>query len=360
MSPPPKITVVVPCHDLGQYLEEAVESVRAQTLQDLEIIVVDDGSTDPLTREVLQRLAGVEVLLTNHRGPSAARNAGIRAARGEYICSVDADDRLEPDWLERAAAVLDADPDVTFVSHWIRTFGDEEWEQTPQRCDLLTLLDRNTLGCAALVRRQALLDADLFDEEMHRFEDWDLWLRLVERGHRGVIIPRVLYHYRRRPGSLSRAFDTTHLQLFERLIHKHEDSYRRHLLELLQRREVAIAGLRWLADDLDHEHHHRLLPEIERLRQELPLLRRRVEEARGQPLFAENRQLRREVLRLQEKATAAERERERLSRSVGDLWLALENARAEVAALHDSWSWRVTRPLRRVYERLLRLPRGPR
>src|SRR5262245_63306392 len=124
-APSPKISVIVPCYNLGEYLSEAVDSVLAQSRQDFEVIVVDDGSTDPATIEILSSFSRpkTRVLRAPHAGLAAARNRGIASSSGEYLCALDADDRLAPAFLEKTSAVLDADPSATFVSTWLRTFG---------------------------------------------------------------------------------------------------------------------------------------------------------------------------------------------------------------------------------------------
>ena len=94
---------------------------------------------------------------------------------------------------------------MVFVSHWLETFGDEHWTWTPERCELPALLARNAVNGAALVRREAFEAVGGYDESMREgCEDWDFWLRLVERGFPGTIIPEVLFYYRRRADSMSR------------------------------------------------------------------------------------------------------------------------------------------------------------
>src|SRR5262245_7459893 len=98
-----KVSVVIPCFNLGAFLGEAIQSAVNQTRPPHEILVVDDGSTDPDTREVLDgvRVPGTRVVRSPNRGLSAARNLGVRESSGSLICCLDADDRLAPDWLER-------------------------------------------------------------------------------------------------------------------------------------------------------------------------------------------------------------------------------------------------------------------
>src|SRR5579864_7443363 len=139
----PKVSVIVTCFNLGAYVDEAVESVLAQTFQDVEILIVDDGSTEESTARLLAdyHRPRTRLMRMEHRGLSAARNAGTAHTVGEYICMLDADDRLEPTMIEKSVAALNADASIAFVSHWLRTFGDEVWELRPTQCDLATLLD---------------------------------------------------------------------------------------------------------------------------------------------------------------------------------------------------------------------------
>ena len=184
----PRISVLLPCFNHGEFVDEALESVLAQTCQDFEVIIVDDGSTDPATVEKLSSLTDsrVRVLRTANHGLPAARNHAARHASGAVFCALDADDRLAPTWFEKALRVLDEQPSVAFVSHWLETFGDERWTWTPERCDLPALLARNAVNGAALVRRDAFEAVGGYDEAMREgCEDWDFWLRLVEGGRLG-------------------------------------------------------------------------------------------------------------------------------------------------------------------------------
>ena len=163
-----KVSVIIPCYNLGQYLDEAVGSVLAQTYEDFEIVVVDDGSTDAATRALLENYQRpkTQVIRAPHRGVSAARNLAIANSTGAYLCALDADDRLEPAYFEKAVPVLDTDPSIAFVSCWLRAFGDEDWEWKPERCDLPALLWEDTVLTASLVRREAVVAVGGYDTRM--------------------------------------------------------------------------------------------------------------------------------------------------------------------------------------------------
>jgi glycosyltransferase involved in cell wall biosynthesis len=332
----PKVSIIIPCFNLGEFLTEAVDSVLAQTCQDFEIVVIDDGSTDRPTNEVLSTLARpkTRVLRAPHAGLAAARNLGIASTSGDYLCALDADDRLEPTFLAKTLAVLDRDPSITFVSAWLRAFGDEQWDWKPDRCDLPTLLWEDTVLTAALVRRAAIEVVGGYDTAMPEQgdEDWDLWLTLVERGYRGVILPEILFEYRRRRGSMSTVcwHGPGHLPLAGYRFEKHRDTYRRYLNDVLRHQDAETAELLRANDELERYMTSELEPAITSRRKELETLRARLPKPRtdDEPSSADAR--------------------------IYELEAALQASAAEVAALRTSMSWRMTRPLRRVYGWLLR------
>lgn len=322
----PRISVLLPCFNQGAFLDAAVDSVLAQTVQDFEIIIVDDGSDEPATVERLAAYARprTRVLRTPNRGLPAARNAAAAVASGQVFCALDADDRLAPAWFEKGLAYLDAHPDVSFVSHWLETFGDEQWRWAPERCDLPALLARNTVNGAALVRRAAFEAVHGYDESMRQgCEDWDFWLRLVEAGRAGAIVPEVLFFYRRTEGSMSRVMldERAYRAPLERLVEKHREPYRAHLIETVVEKDLESLHLLREMHALERRHVTELAPALARAREELAALEAVMPEARRR---ADEQD---ELVRL--RFEAAE-----LRRRVDDL--------------HASWSWRLTTPLRAV------------
>ncbi len=318
--------MLVPCFNHGMFLDEAVDSVLAQTVNDFEIIVVDDGSTDESTRRKLEtyQRPKTRVLRTRNRGLPAARNAAAAAANGDIFCALDADDRLAPTWFEKGLAVLDRDPSMAFVSHWLETFGDEHWTWRPERCDLPAMLARNAVNGAALVRRSAFDAVGGYDERMREgCEDWDFWLRLIERGFKGTIVPEVLFHYRRTAGSMSRVMlgDAEYRAPLHALIEKHAGSYRAHAIDVLVAKEVESLALLREMHGLERDHLGATLPSLARAHEELASAESTV--ARARPIVAQREQL------------------DRLTHEVAEL-------RREVGDLRQSWSWRLTAPLRAV------------
>jgi glycosyltransferase involved in cell wall biosynthesis len=344
----PKVSVIIPCYNMGQYLDEAVDSVFAQTMQDFEIVIVDDGSTDPETIRLLAgyRRPSTQVLVTKHQGLAAARNTAIEHATGEYLCALDSDDKLHPTYFERATSLLNSDPTLTFVSSWLQMFGasDALWKQ--DSCDLPTLLSECTVMTAALVRADAVRAIGGYDTRMvdQGDEDWDLWISLVERGCRGTIIPEVLFYYRRRPGSMCELCSTgeTHLRLVRYIMEKHQESYRKHLTAVLCRKQAEIGVLLHANYELERRLYGPLRRDVASRRREAERLQEKLDRLESQAKTAPHYE-------------CIVRELEETRRQLEETNVELQKNRAEVCALRVSRSWRLTAPIRAVYDMWLRM-----
>jgi glycosyltransferase involved in cell wall biosynthesis len=228
----PRVSVVVPCHDDGAWLEEAICSALDQTLSDLEIIVADDGSTDAATRQWLDHESRprVRVLRLPAGGVARARNAAIAVARGEYLLPLDADDRIAPSYAEKAAAVLDSEADVGLVECEAELFGDASGPWPRPRFAMPAYLLGNTLAPCALFRVADFRLTRGYDSRLvHGWEDYDLWLSLLERGRGVVRLSGTLFFYRQRPGSRSRRMTRAHWRAsYLRLLVNHWRLYARH------------------------------------------------------------------------------------------------------------------------------------
>jgi hypothetical protein len=203
VSANPRVVVCIPCYRQAEFLPATVASVCAQTYSDLEIVIVDDGSPDD-TAAVAARLAAaftqrtIRLVRQANRGLPASRNVGIAASSSDYVLALDADDLIEPTFVEDCVRVLDARPDVSIVYGPTRLFGDENMHWSMPEYDLGVLTHRNLFSCTALYRRRAWMDVGGYDEQLTAYEDWDFWLGCGERGHFAVHVPDALFYYRRR------------------------------------------------------------------------------------------------------------------------------------------------------------------
>ena len=191
----PRIAVVIPCFNDGATVGEAVRS--SQTQEPCEIVVVDDGSTDPATLEVLESLAsdGIVVLRQENAGPSAARNAGVEATAAPYVFPLDADDRLLPRRLSELADELDASPQVALVWGKYRTFGERERVSSiAGTLDPWSITYYQDIPASFMVRREALIAAGGW--KLRGFESWELLCALADLGCEGRGLDTVIYEYR--------------------------------------------------------------------------------------------------------------------------------------------------------------------
>ena len=192
-SQAPLVSVVIPAYNCAHFIAAAVQSVLAQTFSSFEIIVVNDGSPDtPDLETALQPyLPRLRYLSQENRGPSAARNLGIREAVGRYVAFLDSDDIWLPHHLADQVRHLETDAGLGLVysnnsrvddEGYTHTAFDRVRQEGPVTLESL-LAERCTVNTSSVVvLREALLRAGLFDEEMRRCEDFDLWLRLASNG----------------------------------------------------------------------------------------------------------------------------------------------------------------------------------
>lgn len=199
------ISVIIPTYNYARFLREAIDSALAQTCSALEVIVVDDGSTDDTPRILAGYGDRIRSIRQDNQGVSAARNTGIAAARGEYLAFLDSDDVWKPRKLERDIARFGADPELGLVHCGAETFdnsgktiavflnGMEGWVAR----DLLRL-DRQVIaapGSGTMVPKRVAEEIGGFDTRLQPSEDWDFCYRVATR-YRAGFVPEVLVRYR--------------------------------------------------------------------------------------------------------------------------------------------------------------------
>lgn len=214
----PLVTVVTPAYNVAKYIGEAVDSVLQQTFRDFEYLVIDDGSDDNSVDIIKAHSADdprFRLVAGEHRGLSAARNAGIREARGEYITFLDGDDRWHPKFLERQLRLIKSlPPDVGGVFARSRLMLENgtlvflQWQRAGRYDfdDFLVGGNPARNGSSMLLRTSCFTDVGGFDEELKCLEDLDMWLRIAENSNTpGLWASKYfLVDLRLRPGSMTR------------------------------------------------------------------------------------------------------------------------------------------------------------
>ncbi len=186
----PSISIIIPTWNHAEALERCLASIGQQAEKDIEVIVVDDASADgtaQFLRTARPPFPFQSIRLPENRGAAAARNEGARLAAGRYLLFCDADVELAPDALTKMRDALEKNADAAFVYSAFK-FGWKSFKSRPFSLDALKKTPY--IHTTALVRRTVFPG---FDERLRKFQDWDLWLTIAERGGKGVLIPEELF-----------------------------------------------------------------------------------------------------------------------------------------------------------------------
>ena len=198
------VSIIIPCFNSGDFLLEAVESCFRSYFKEIEILIVNDGSTDDLTishLEGFEKSKKVSVLHQTNQGVANARNYGVKHAKGHFLFFLDADNRIRPEYIGEAVAVMNTRPEVAVVygkPYFFNETGEAPKRFTARPYSLDSLLVGNYIDMCALVRREAFDQVNGFDESrnLHGWEDWDLWVRIGLKKWGFYFLDKVLYEYR--------------------------------------------------------------------------------------------------------------------------------------------------------------------
>jgi len=244
---PVDLSVIVPCRDDGQFLIEAIASFERVAPKNCELIVVNDGSTELRTLEILKILRDAGYCLVDQatHGLSAARNAGISLAAGRHILPLDADNRMRSGFVEAAIEILDSTPEIGIVYGYRQFFGMNTGLDEVAEFDLEEILMFNYIDAGAVFRREVWADCGGYDQRMSPLEDWDLWISAAEKGWRFHRLPQITFEYRVRAGSLLSMVDNEEFldQLLESMMTKHYELYRPRLVKQLAKMKRSAAHL---------------------------------------------------------------------------------------------------------------------
>lgn len=233
-----KVSVIIPCFNQGQYLHDAVNSVLDQTYADFEIIIVNDGSTESYTKNLLETFnrPKTRVVHTSNQGLASARNNGIREASGIYILPLDADDKIEPEYMRKAVDLLDNDEELGIIYCLGKFFGERKGIFYLNEFNLKNMLLDSRIFCSAFFRRDDWALVKGYNPNMiYGWEDWDFWLSIIELGRKTFMIPEILFKCRSRKKSMIRSMTTQqkidmHVQLFR----NHHELYMANIRSLFE------------------------------------------------------------------------------------------------------------------------------
>ncbi len=254
----PKVSVIIPCYNYGQYIDEALDSVLAQTFEDFEIIIVNDGSTDQDTIDKLENYnkPKTSVIHTENQGLPNARNNGIVKSTGQYICCLDADDKYKPEYLEKCVNILEKDTSnkVAIVTTDIEAFGErnEVWEMNEY--DPIRLMADNSGGVhvASMFRKSAWEEVGGYPTNLTKggYEDRSFWISIVAKGYRWEYIKEPLFMYRIKKNSMIHDAIQRHDELYSKVIENNLDFYKDNMEAVILYLRNSNLGLRQKINEL--------------------------------------------------------------------------------------------------------------
>lgn len=237
------VEAVITSFNQGTMILEAVHSLCDQTLQPARIIIVDDGSTDEASVQILKNIntlfdtaVPIAVIRQPNGGVSAARNTGIRETKTPMVLVLDGDDKIKPHYIEQVRQLLYEDPLMVSASSWMHTFGVLDSIVCPSGGGIIEFLARNCCPATHILRREIWETCGGYDETMRSgFEDWDFFLSMLETtpdAHIGIVT-KPLIDYRTPPASSNIKSMSKRLELMRFLIEKHIRSYQAHITDAI-------------------------------------------------------------------------------------------------------------------------------
>ena len=231
-------TVVIPSYNLGKTLKRSVDSVLNQTLKGIQIIVVDDNSTDPFTNKLLDDLKeSVELIRLNRNyGVATVRNTGLKYAKSPFVLFLDSDDFIQPTYLEKAKVIFELDSKVGVISPWIKYTGSAEGVWKPSGdFEITDILSYNHVPSGSCIRSSVFDEVGNFDLNMPGIEDWEFWIRVkASTEWKFYIIKEELFYYNVREDSFYHSLDNDrHKKYHQEILRKHQLLYGKYSLEVI-------------------------------------------------------------------------------------------------------------------------------
>ena len=222
------VSVVIPCFNDSEFVEQAIDSILSQTYKCHEIIVVDDGSNIE-TKNVLKTIASkiTKLISQENQGQSTARNVGIRESKGEYVLVLDSDDYFESTFVEKAVLALQQS-NVKIVACYIIRYCNKIKidEYHHQGGDLSVLILNNQATGSVMFRKEDFTKVGGYDEAMRKgFEDWEFYIRVLKNGGSFYVIPEPLFNYNMRVDSTTSRANLVKYELLHYIYIKHSDIY---------------------------------------------------------------------------------------------------------------------------------------
>ena len=268
------LEAVITSYNQCNMILEAVQSICNQTLLPERIIVVDDGSTDQYSLDILNSIKNdvnlpvpITVYFQENQGVSAARNTGINKTQSSMVLILDGDDKLEAGYIENVSELLSKSPDMVIASSWMRTFGVLDAVVCPSGGTIVPFLSHNCCPATHILRKKFYEQCGGYDESMRSgFEDWDFFLSMLETTPEACIgiVEKPLINYRTAPASANIKSMDKRRELMRYIIEKHNCSYRNNITDVLLDIETISNSrlLGWENEIIHSINHHQELSQL--------------------------------------------------------------------------------------------------
>ena len=253
----PQLSVVIPCYNQGEYLLEAVTSVERNLNDNYEIIIVNDGSNNLQTKVILQKLEdeGYHIIHQENKGLATARNVGIQVAKGKYILPLDADNRIDPEYINESIRVMENEASVGVVYGNCRWFGQQNGYRVIDVFKPIKLFVHNYIDACAVIRKSAFDECIGYDATMpvSGYEDWELWIHLHAKGWKFHHLGLFIFDYRVRLNSMlsKTSIPSNRSSNAAYIATKHRTFYEKNVVEIFKHFTLHAAELELIAADRD-------------------------------------------------------------------------------------------------------------
>ena len=215
-----KVSIIIPYYNKAEYIRATLDSVWAQTYKNFEVILVDDGSTDEIAVDCFHPITLVN---EGHHGPSFARNLGFAKSTGDFILPLDADDGIDPTYLEQTVPLCTET--VGIVSTDMVRFGKVNDTLSARPLTVEEEKNANEIPCCSLIKREAFVQAEGYNSRADGYEDWELWIDILKRGWKHVVLNEPLCHYRVTGNSNNARADEKRANLIKTIHELHPEVY---------------------------------------------------------------------------------------------------------------------------------------
>lgn len=226
------VSVIIPCYNSATTVGETIDSVLTQTYPNIQIILVNDGSPDNMDEVISSYLKkdNIKYVKQENKGLSGARNSGAKLARGKYFLFLDSDDLIDSTYIEKCVHVFDNQENVKVVysNGWMFGAVNKKWKFTEYNFRELMMM--NTIHASAMMRSEDFIRVGMYDEKLKIYEDWNLWISILKEGGEVVLLPELLFYYRKHEDKSSLTDLREKNQSYERenrqrVYDNHKDTY---------------------------------------------------------------------------------------------------------------------------------------